>query len=113
MQALDLMNDVTFVEAARALGQRMLKEGGATPEARLAHGFRLLLSRAPTPQETRALLDSLNYHRDYFATKTGAAAKFLAQGEWQADPTLDAGELATYASVASLMLNLDEAVTKQ
>ena len=113
MQALDLMNDVTFVEAARALGQRMLKEGGSTPETRLFHGFRLLLSRPPTTQETRALLDSLNYHRDYFATKAGAAAKLLAQGEWQADPTLDPDELATYASVASLMLNLDEAVTKQ
>ncbi len=113
MQALDLMNDVTFVEAARALGQRMLKEGGTTPESRLRYGFRLLLSRTPTKAETDALLDSLRYHRDYFASTQGSALKLLAQGEWQADAALDPSELASYASVASLMLNLDEAVTKQ
>jgi hypothetical protein len=113
MQALNLMNDVTFLEAARALGQRMMKEGGSDPAARLRYGFRVLLSRYPSPEETRTLRDSLNYHRDYFATRPDASAKLLAQGESKADAALNPGELAAYATVASLMLNLDEAVTKQ
>ncbi|HKD08844.1 MAG TPA: DUF1553 domain-containing protein [Bryobacteraceae bacterium] len=113
MQALDLMNDVTFVEAARALGQRMIKEGGTDAGARLRYGFRALLSRYPSPEELRTLQDSLNYHRDYFASRPAAAAKLLAQGESKPDAALAPAELASYASVASLMLNLDEAVTKQ
>lgn len=113
MQALNLMNDVTFVEAARGLGQRMLKEGGAEPVARLRYGFRLLLSRYPTAGEVAALQDSLAYHRDYFASRPAAATKLLEQGETRPDTKLDAKELAAYASVASLMLNLDETVTKQ
>ncbi len=113
MQALDLMNDVTFVEAARALGQRMMKEGGAEPAARLRYGFRLLLSRYPSAEETRTLLDSLNYHRDYFSSRPEAAAKLLAQGESKPDAALRPDELAAYATVANLIMNLDEAVTKQ
>jgi mono/diheme cytochrome c family protein len=113
MQALNLMNDVTFLEAARALGQRMMKEGGSDPAARLRYGFRALLSRYPSTAEAGTLQDSLNYHRDYFATRPDAAARLLAQGESKADASLNPGELAAYATVASLMLNLDEAVTKQ
>src|SRR5581483_7151271 len=75
MQALDLMNDVTFIEAARALGQRMMKEGGSDATSRLRYGFRLLLSRYPTADETGTLRDSLNYHRDYFGSRPAAAAK--------------------------------------
>jgi hypothetical protein len=113
MQALDLMNDVTFIEAARGLGQRMIREGGGNPAARLAYGFRLLLSRVPSSDEVRTLIESLNYHRDYFASRPDAVAKLLVQGESKPDPALAPAELAAYASVASLMLNLDEAVTKQ
>ncbi len=112
MQALNLMNDVTFLEAARALGQRMMNTS-ADPATRLRYGFRLLLSRYPTPDETKALEASLNYHRDYFQTRPAAATKLLEQGESKPDPKLNPQELAAYASVASLMLNLDEAVTKQ
>ncbi len=112
MQALNLMNDTTFIEAARALGQRMMQ---ATPDpvARLRYGFRLLLSRYPTADETKALQASLNYHRDYFQTRPAAATKLLEQGESKPDPKLAPQELAAYASIASLMLNLDETVTKQ
>ncbi len=112
MQALNLMNDVTFIEAARALGQRMMQAAPA-PADRLRYGFRLLLSRYPSADETKALEASLNYHRDYFQTRPAAATKLLEQGESKPDPKLNPQELAAYASVASLMLNLDEAVTKQ
>jgi len=113
LQALDLMNDVTFVEAARFLGQRMLKEGGADTDARLRYGFRLALGRSPSTAEAQILRDSLNYHRDYFEGKQGNPETFLKQGDSPSDPALDRRELAAYASVASLLLNMDEMVTKQ
>jgi hypothetical protein len=113
LQALDLMNDVTFVEAARFLGQRMLREGGATPEERLGYGVRLALGRAPSAAELQILRQNLNYHMDYFAGKEGEVEAYLKQGDSPADPALNRRELAAYASVASLLLNTDEMVTKQ
>ncbi len=111
LQALNLMNDVTFIEAARFLGQRMMKEGGATDEARLSYGFRIVTARRPGARELAILKSNLAYHREYFSKHS--PDEYLAQGEARADPSLDARELAAYASVASLMMNLDEAVTKQ
>jgi hypothetical protein len=112
LQALDLMNDVTFLEAARFLGQRMLKEGGADAASRLRLGFRLVTGRAPSAAETQVLRDSLLYHLDYFADEARARA-YLKPGETRPDPALGARELAAYAVVGSLILNLDEAVTRQ
>jgi hypothetical protein len=112
LQALDLMNDVTFVEAARFLGQRMVKEGGAVPESRVAYGFRLATGRTPTAAERQVLLDSLHYHFDYFSDDARARA-YLKAGERTSDPSIPPRELAAYASVGSLLLNLDETVTKQ
>jgi hypothetical protein len=113
LQALDLMNDVTFVEAARFIGQRMIKEGGNDADGRLRYGFRLVTGRSPTEAERNVLRDSLAYHRDYFASNPAAAGKILSQGESPSDPAIDAPQLASYAAVASLILNLDEAVTLQ
>src|SRR5918993_1495457 len=59
LQSLNLMNDVTFVEAARFIGQRMLKEGGSDDAARLRYGFRLLTARMPAPAELQVFRDSL------------------------------------------------------
>lgn len=67
LQALNLMNDVQFVEAARVLGQRMMLEGGATPAERLRYGFRLATGRLPHDSEAAVLQSSLSYHLDYFA----------------------------------------------
>ncbi len=113
LQALNLMNDVTFLEAARFIGQRMIKEGGPDDTARLRYGFRLVLARTPSPKEMEILLDSLRYHRDRFATNPRDAETFLNQGESKTDPALNPRELASYASIASLILNMDEAVTKE
>ena len=112
LQALNLMNDVTYLEAARFIGQRMLREGGSTEADRLRYGFRLVLARQPSEKEMAILLDSLRFHRDRFATDPAAAAELLKQGERKSDPSLDARELAAYASIASLILNMDEAVSK-
>ena len=112
LQALNLMNDVTFLEAARFIGQRMLKEAGPDPVARLRHGFRLVLARAPSAAEEQVLRDNLQFHMDYFAD-AAKAKEFVAVGESPADPALNARELAAYGAVASLLLNMDEAVTKE
>ena len=113
LQALNLMNDVTFLEAARFIGQRMLKEGGADDTARLRYGFRLVLAREPAAKELEILLDSLRFHRDKFATEPRDAEALLKQGESQTDAALNPRELASFASIASLILNMDEAVTKE
>ena len=113
LQALNLMNDVTFSEAARFIAQRMMKEAGSDVQSRLRHGFRLVLSRQPTDAETGVLQNSFNYHRDYFASDVSKAQALLKEGQSPADPSLNPAELAAYASVASLVLNLDEAITIQ
>ncbi len=113
LQALNLMNDVSFLEAARFIGQRMLKEGGAAPDGRLRYGFRLVTGRNPTETEERILRQSLQYHLDYFSDKKDELTAFLNQGSAPADSSLNQRELAAYASVGSLLLNLDETVTKQ
>ncbi|HLX46234.1 MAG TPA: DUF1553 domain-containing protein [Bryobacteraceae bacterium] len=113
LQALNLMDDVTFVEAARFIGQRIMKEGGANADQRLRFGFRLVTGRFPSAKEQEVLRGSFQFHLDYFSGKPNEIAAYLSQGESRADAKLDARELAAYASVASLMLNLDEVVTKQ
>ena len=113
LQALNLMNDVTFLEAARFVGHRMMKEGGPETASRLRYGFRLVAGRMPTPAEVQVLQDNFQYHLDYFAENAGKVSPFLSQGESSSDATLNSSELAAYAAVASLLLNLDETVTKQ
>lgn len=113
LQALNLMNDVTFVEASRMLGERMMKEGGSTPEERVAFAFRLATARRPRPTERQILADSFRYHLDRYQTDREAAVKLLNEGEHPRDKALDVRELAAYSAVASLILNLDEAVTKE
>jgi len=113
LQALNLMNDVSFLEASRFVGQRMMKEGGSSAGARLDYGFRLVTGRAPSAAERQILRDSLQYHLDYFSGKKNDVKAFLNQGDARTDPSLDERDLAAYTSVGSLLLNLDETVTKE
>jgi mono/diheme cytochrome c family protein len=113
LQALALMNDVTFVEASRCLAQRAMREGGAKPEERVRLAFRLILTRAPKPPELKVLLDNLTDHLAHFRADTDAAQALISAGESPRDATLDAIELAAYTALSGLILNLDEAVTKQ
>jgi len=113
LQSLNLMNDVTYVEAARLLAERAIKEGGVTPEQRLAWAFRVVTSRPPTEQELRVLSRSLSGQREKFTANPQNAAQLLSIGERRNDARLEKTELAAYATVMSLLLNLDEAITKQ
>lgn len=112
LQALNLMNDVTFVEAARAIGQRMLKEGGADSESRIRFALRLV-GAAERPAAMTSLQGSYAEYRKYFANDAAATKEFLANGEWKHDEQLDAVELAALSAVASVILNLDEVVVRQ
>ena len=113
LQALDLMNDVAFLEASRKLAERMMVEGGATKEQRAAYGYRLLLARAPSSAQLGVLLKMLDNLDSTYRRDPAAAKEFLKQGESPVRPNLDTAELATYTGLASLLLNLDETITKQ
>jgi len=113
LQALNLMNDVTYLEAARVMAERMVKEGGASPESRLAYGFRLATARPPRAEELEVLAGSFRHFLDRYRSRPDDAAAYLSQGERPRDGSLDAAEHAAYAAVASLILNLDETITKE
>jgi hypothetical protein len=113
LQALELMNDVTFLEAARKLAERMMIEGGTSAEQRVEYGYRLVLARAPDASRRQALLKALAGFSAGLGSDAAAAREFLKQGESAVRPGLDERELAAYASLASLLLNLDETITKE
>ena len=113
LQALNLMNDVTFLEAARFIGQRMMVEGGTAKDDRLRHGFRIVAGRVPTEKELGVVRGSLAYHADYFASHPTEREEYLGYGYTPSMKTLDRNELAGYAAVASLLMNTDEAITKE
>jgi hypothetical protein len=113
MQALVLMNDPTYVEAARALAARAIREGGSSPESRIAHAFRLVTGRLPLAEESAVLLQTCLRFHDRFAADPDAARKLLGVGESAVGRDIDPAELATYTAVASAILNLDEAITKE
>jgi len=113
LQALALMNDQQYVEAARKLAERMMIEGGTEPAARLTFAFRLATSRAPRDPEKAILLRLLDQHQKDFQADVPAAEKLLTIGEAKRNETLPPAELAAYTMVANLILNLDEVVTKE
>ena len=113
LQALVLLNDPQFVEAARALGTRAMKEGGKSVESRLAYAFRLSTSRAATASERAILVAEFKDRLGEFEKDLPRAKAYLAGGgTLKAAPDLDPAQLAAYSAVASLILNLDESISK-
>lgn len=110
LQSLVLLNDPVFVEAARGLAVRMLNEGGVSKSARLTHGFRLCTSRTPSQNELAILLRVLGEQEAHYADKEDAAKELLKVGESKPPEELDARELAAWAAVASMLLNLDATI---
>ncbi|MFL5864624.1 MAG: DUF1553 domain-containing protein [Solirubrobacteraceae bacterium] len=113
LQALALMNDVTYVEAARVLAQRVMRAGVPTPEGRLALAFRLATARVPTAGELRVLGAGFARHRAHYRADRAGARELAGAGDWPRDRTLDVSELAAYPAVTSLILNLDEVITRE
>jgi hypothetical protein len=113
LQALNLMNDVTYAEAARKLAERVLKEGGPTPAARLTLAFRLAAARRPRPTELKVLCAGLERHLSHYRQDWAAALHLVSAGESRRDERLDVSELAAYTAIAGLLLNLDEIITRE
>jgi mono/diheme cytochrome c family protein len=112
LQALLLLNEPQYVECARALAERTLREGGQTPEERIAFLFRLATARRPDAKE---LAELVAVYRDNLATYSrdnDAARKLIAVGESKPDAKLNPSELAAWTMVANLVLNLDEVLNK-
>ena len=112
MQALQLMNDTQHVEAARALAQRMLTEGGTEPSARIAFAFRAVLARKPEPEEMAVLQLQLAAHLIRYQQDAAAAKKLIMIGESKAKADIDPVQLAAHTLLASTLLNLDETVSR-
>jgi hypothetical protein len=112
LQALALMNDLQFVEASRAFAQRILLEGGRSVNDRLAYAFRLATARRPDREELKLLREALEQQLARYRKDTGAAEKLLSVGAFRASESLDRSELAAWTTIASMILNLDETVTK-
>ncbi|MEN9575520.1 MAG: hypothetical protein RL514_3375 [Verrucomicrobiota bacterium] len=113
LQALALLNEVTYVEAARSLAQRMLTEGGATTSERLTHGFRRVTGRTPDKADLAVLTAGLEKRLAKYRADADAAKSLLAQGEFKPDAKLDVAELAAYTVTANVLLNLDEVITRE
>ncbi|MSU47759.1 MAG: DUF1553 domain-containing protein [Opitutus sp.] len=112
LQALTLMNEETFVEAARKLAARMLTEGGDSDEARITFAFRLVATRAPTPQELLVLVAALADYRREFEAHPMAAPKKKKTDASPAAKSLPQVELAAATALANVLLNLDEVTTR-
>jgi len=113
LQALVLLNDPQFVEAARALGERILKDGGPTDASRVRYAFRRLAVREPTATEARLLEALYTEQRTAFAADLPAAQKLLTVGASKPDPTLAPAELAAATTLAQAILNLDATIWKR
>lgn len=112
IQALNLLNDVTFIEAARQLAQHVLKEKQDETD-RVTLAFHRALSRSPNSNEVRMLLDNVTAQRQYFDGDTKGAEELLKVGNSPSDKELPAAELASYTMLVNLLFNLDEFVSKQ
>jgi hypothetical protein len=113
LHALTTLNDVTYVEAARALAERALHDGGSTTDERIAWSFRRVVGRYPNADEARTLAASFATLRARYAADPPAAEKLLTVGESPRDAKLNPIDHAAHTALCTMILNLDETLTKQ
>ncbi|MCA9010446.1 MAG: PSD1 domain-containing protein [Planctomycetaceae bacterium] len=113
LQALTLQNDITFVEAARHLAERMMLAAEDSSEDGLRLAWRLVLVRPPAPDELQILKRALERYQAVFRSAPDEAAKLLDYGESARDARLDVADHAAWTMVALSILNLDEAITQE
>ncbi len=111
LQPLVMLNDPQYVEAARKLGERILKNGGSTDESRATWAYREVTGKSPTAGQVPLLTAIISEQRKFFLTTPADAAALLKIGDSKADPTLDPVESATAATLAQAVLNLDANIT--
>jgi hypothetical protein len=112
MQALMLMNEPQYFEAARRLGELAMKQGGETPEAKAKWMLHSVLGRQPEADELADMLGLYHDSLSAFRSEPEAAKQAIAIGESKADASLDPAELAAWAMVGNLVMNLDEVINK-
>jgi mono/diheme cytochrome c family protein len=112
LQALQLLNDVQHVEAARGLAERTLKLDANDVDSRLRFVFRTVLSRNPDADELDVLKSSFEKHLKRYQSDKESAKKLITAGESKPDPKLDPTQLAAYTLVANTVLNLDETINR-
>ena len=112
LHALATLNDITYVEAARALAQLAMEQGGVTDAERVAFAFRRVTARKPTEQQVKILVESWEKQRAIFAADKPAAAKLLKTGDSPRNEKLDATDHAAFTVVCLMLLNLDEVLNK-
>ncbi len=112
LQALVLLNDPIYVEAARALAQKMRSEGGRTVQERIAWAFRRAAGRAPSAAETAPLLDLYGKSLRRFRREPAAARELLSVGESPAPARANRAQAAALTMVARAILNLHETITR-
>ena len=113
LQALTLMNDITFVESARVLAERVLAGPFTSDARRIEHAFLLAASRRPSSTEHRILLESLKHQRKRFQAAPKEAGELAAAGEFSRNTKLDAVEVAAWTTLTGLLLNLDETISRE
>jgi mono/diheme cytochrome c family protein len=112
LQALTLLNETAFVEAARVLAERAMTEAGTTND-RVTRAFRLAMSRRPNPIELRILSAGYDAHLAHYQKHPNAAVQVISIGEHKRNKKLNEAELAAWTAITGLILNLDEMVTKE
>ena len=112
LQALNLMNDVQYFEAARNFAQQLLLQKGSSTDTRLTTAFRSSTGRYPTAQEAEIIRRALDQHLTAYKARPEEAQQAITYGESKPDPSLNVSELAAWTMVTNLLLNLDEMVTK-
>ena len=112
LAALYTLNDTQFTEAARFLAQRMMLEGGKTPQQRATFAYRLATARRPSAKALATLVGLYQIELQNFRKDAAKAKELLAVGEAKRDETLDMTQHAAWTVVAGVILNMDATLTK-
>jgi hypothetical protein len=112
LQALLLMNEPQFIEAARSLAERTLREGGSSVDDRLTFIYRLVIARSPNETEIAELRSALKDLTAHYSRDPNAAKQLLARGETAPAGRDQPALVAAWTMIANVVLNLDEAITK-
>ncbi len=113
LQALALLNETTFVEAAHGLARRMLAEGGESAATRISHGFQIAIGRQPTTEELATLVAGFDADLTAFTADATAAEKYAAFGLVKPPEGVPLPEFAAYSLAANVIINLDEFVMRE
>ena len=113
LQALTTLNEKTFVEAAQAMGLRLLKEGGRDDRSRVIYAFQLCTGRAPTEREIKSVLRFWEEQYKYFEDRSSSALAVAVPDLKKVPPDVNLHKVAAWAMVSRAILNLDETITKE